>query len=298
LSPIVRTVRADDAKGKDEDVDSPINGKGGGDQPKPPPKTGSSPLNRRDPAEAGRHSADGDDGHEEKERKMADDEVPSWAKQLTDAVAGVAKRLDAIEKGRGDSGNEDNPPDGPPLGPEDGIPRALAADAERVHKESFGWRKKHDLLNKITCRSDTQDLFTKFQSRADQIYGYHGMSAERPVHGEELSAYRRRLLNPFKHLSAAFKHSDLRVLAVDPQAFQTAEDTIYAAAEQEGRNPQTVPLGILREHTETKHGHLHTKFYGRPKSWMTQFMHQGKRVKQIIERNDHGPHRTIYEAKY
>jgi hypothetical protein len=146
--------RADDGKAADAEVDPAVNGKPG-TQPKPPPKPGSSPLNRRDPASAGRHSADGDDGHEEKERKMADDkDAEPTLREVMDAMKGISKRLDAIEKGKGDAGSEDNPEDGPPLDPQDGIPRALAADAERVHKESFGWRAKHDRLNKIVCDSE------------------------------------------------------------------------------------------------------------------------------------------------
>ena len=98
-------------------------------------------------------------------------------------------------------------------------------------------------------------------------------------------------------MSEHFKHSDLRVLAVDPAGFRTAEDSIYAAAGAEGRNPKSVPPGVLREHSETRHGHTYTKFFGRPITWMAPMMHQGKRVKRIIERrdNDSGPGRTLYE---
>ena len=83
------------------------------------------------------------------------------------------------------------------------------------------------------------------------------MQADKPLHGESLNAYRRRLLNPFKHMSSAFRHADLRVLAVDPAGFKAAEDTIYADAESEGRNPTRVPLGVLREHVETQGGHVY-----------------------------------------
>jgi hypothetical protein len=102
---------------------------------------------------------------------------------------------------------------------------------------------------------------------------------------------------PFQKYSPAFRHADLRVLAVDAAGFLAAEDAIYQAATDEGKNPKNVPLGVLREHSETRGGHVYTRFHGRPISWMNQFMIQGKRVKRIIERNDHngGPNRTLYE---
>jgi hypothetical protein len=58
------------------------------------------------------------------------------------------------------------------------------------------------------------------------------MKADKPLHGELLNAYRRRLLTPFKHMSPAFKNADLRVLAVDPAGFNAAEATIYTDAEK------------------------------------------------------------------
>jgi len=55
-------------------------------------------------------------------------------------------------------------------------------------------------------------------------------------------------------------------------------------------------MGILREHSETKNGHVYARFFGRPIIWMAPMMIQGKRVKRIIERSDNGgPGRTLYE---
>jgi hypothetical protein len=288
-------VRADDTK-KDEEVKSEISGARPGKQPESPPRPGSSPLNRRDPAEAGKHSADNDDdGHEEKERRLMDDDNRGGKdpfQQVMDALDGISERLDALEKRRGHhddddaSGSEADPTSGAPLGPEDGTPRQLAADAEKARKEGFNWRIIRDRFGKLPCSAEAQDAFVMFQARADKVYDYHGMSADKPQYGETLIAYRRRLLHPFKHLSPAFKNSDLKVLAVDPAGFEEAENTIYADAEREGRNPTTVPLGILRERVEQRGGHQYTTFYGKPISWMGSFMPRGRRVQKMVERND------------
>jgi hypothetical protein len=242
-----------------------------------PPRPGSSPLNRH-PSDVAKADTD------EKERKATDDDEGKepTLRQVMDAINGVTKRMDALEKGKDD--HDDNAE----VSPASGVPATLAADAARAHKESFQVQQKHDRLSKVICTPSTQDLFTAFQARADKVYSIHGMQAEAPVYKEELSAYRRRLLQPLKHMSAHFKHADLRVLAVDGAGFKVAEDSIYSAAEQEGRNPKSIPPGILREQVETKHGHTYTKFFGRPSTWMAPMMGRGQKVKRIVERNDSG----------
>jgi hypothetical protein len=169
--------------------------------------------------------------------------LPLGPKKL---IAEVAELGAARKSDDDDDDNNSEITRGPPLGPEDGTPKQLAADSEKNHKESFAWRKNRDRFGNLVCRPDTQDVSTKYQAKADRVYGFHGMSADKPLHGESLISYRRRLLNPFKHMSPAFKISDLRVLAVDAAGFEAAEATIYADAESEGRNPTNVPIGILR----------------------------------------------------
>lgn len=69
----------------------------------------------------------------------------------------------------------------------------------------------------------------------------------------------------------AFKHADLRIVPVDPASFKRAEDSILVAAEAEGQNPTQTPLGFLR----------YTKFYGRPKAWMPDYI-GSTRFQQMI----------------
>jgi len=81
----------------DEDVKSAISGKSG-EQPKPPPKPGSSPLNRRA------------DDEEEKPRKVQDDddEAPTLT-AVMDAIGALNKRFDAFEaKGKSNDDDDDD----------------------------------------------------------------------------------------------------------------------------------------------------------------------------------------------
>jgi hypothetical protein len=115
------------------------------------------------------------------------------------------------------------------------------------------------------------------------------------LYGETLSAYRRRLLKPLQKYSDTFRNSDLRVVAVDPAAFNAVEDSIYKSAADAAKDPRTVPLGFLREHVEQRGGHSYTTFTGRPISWMSQFAPAGKRVRRVNQHSSNGgPSKVLY----
>ena len=71
-----------------------------------------------------------------------------------DAIRGVIKRMDALEK------RDDDDDETVSIDSECTAPQALAADAERVHQEGFKVRENWDCLNKITMQPDTQDMFS------------------------------------------------------------------------------------------------------------------------------------------
>ena len=155
---------------------------------------------------------------------------------------------------------------------------------------------KEGKLGQISFNEVTLDEFASVQARADRIYGVWGQSAPRPMHGEQLNDYRRRLLRPYQHHSAPFAKANLKVLAVDDAAFNHAEAEIWKVASDAVRDPSSVAYGVLRESTETKGGHTYVRFYGATSSWMDQFRptYGRRRVKRIIERGDSGT-RTLYE---
>jgi hypothetical protein len=169
-----------------------------------------------------------------------------------------------------------------------------AADDDISRDDGFKWRQKQDRMGTVTCSPDTQDAFAVVQSRADKVYQANGQQADKPLYGETLSAYRRRLLLPLQKYSDTFKNSDLRVVAVDPAAFMAVEDSIYKSAADAARDPRTVPLRFLREHVEQRGGHTYRTFTGRPMSWMNAFAPTGKRIKRVNQHSPGGPSRVIF----
>ena len=265
--------------------------------------TGQGPVKKgSSPGAATAKDDDEDEGEPDKDkakaRKAPDDEdkEPTLAEVMA-ALGKLNKRLDNIEAEKKE-GDDDDDDDDATRGSGEGAPRELAADDDpyaKLRRQGLRVRMKKDKEGSARFDSMTDHLFFPYQARADRVYSMLGMSAPKPMHGEGRDNYRRRLLHPLQPHSATFKHSDLRVAQVDPVAFDAIEKDIYASAEQGFKNPATVPLGHLREHTEMRGGHQYTKFIGRPISWMAAFAPPGKRVRRIIERSDSGPGRTLYE---
>jgi hypothetical protein len=73
--------------------------------------------------------------------------------------------------------------------------------------------------------------------RADSVYAAFNDFAPRPYgDGESVVSYRKRLLNPYKKHSPAYKDSNLENI-MDSAAFDQAEQTIWADAKDFAGNP-------------------------------------------------------------
>lgn len=108
------------------------------------------------------------------------------------------------------------------------------------------------------------------QAKADSIYSAFGKSAHRPLNGEDLLSYRKRLAAPMKSHSAAWKDVDLSKL--EESVFAIAEAAIYADAMGAAVNPAVSSEGGLRAVTkDIGTGHRVTTFYGKPSDWMDDF---------------------------
>jgi hypothetical protein len=125
------------------------------------------------------------------------------------------------------------------------------------------------------------------QVRADRIYGMHGKRAPRPLEGETLIGYRRRMANDLKEHSSAWKTIDLKVIA-DDAAFGLIENTIYNDAEQAGLHPVSDDEDFLREiKSQDVTGRTISTFVGRPMAWMNQFASPKRQLVSISNGSGH-----------
>ena len=150
------------------------------------------------------------DAFEEKEKAKADAE----AKAKTDAEEEEKKKAD---KAKADAEEEAR---------KKGDPKQMEADKakkdaeekeerEKAKADAEATRKKiADLEKKLEPRADTDvTAMTDAQAKADAVYSMFGKHAPRPLQGEELIPYRRRMLNDLKVHSENWKGVDLAAVA-------------------------------------------------------------------------------------
>ena len=124
------------------------------------------------------------------------------------------------------------------------------------------------------------------QARADSIYVAFGQRAPRPLDGENLSGYRRRIAKDLQVHSPNWKGIELSAFA-DDAAFSVAESQIYADATHAAQNPVDLPEGTLRAVTRADStGRQITSFYGQPRAWMQSFAGRSMRLVRINNGSD------------
>jgi 8-oxo-dGTP pyrophosphatase MutT (NUDIX family) len=108
------------------------------------------------------------------------------------------------------------------------------------------------------------------QAKADSVYSALGKQAPRPLNGEDLLAYRKRLAAGVKTHSEQWKSID--IAKADAAIFEIAESKIYADAMDAATHPTASPEGGLRAVSKMSDtGHKITTFYGKPSDWMDDF---------------------------
>ena len=158
----------------------------------------------------------------------------------------------------------DLPPESPP---DPGAPKPAAADS----------------LNTIRGR---RAKLAQFQARADSVCALMGSTAPRPLEGESVNGYARRILRPWAKFSDEWKGIDLGTLR--GPTLGVAASAIMKAAADEAKCPQ-VPHGMLMERKRSDGaGHFITTFHGNPSAWMSRFSGPRRYVKQINMKPSNG----------
>lgn len=160
-----------------------------------------------------------------------DDEEPEDKKV---AVADKKKRKDAAKK---DDDDDD-----------DDAKKADSVDVKAMKAEIA------DLKKRIPAQMSDADYRKRaeVQAKADHVFQAFGDSAPRPLDGETLDGYRRRLASTLKTHSPAWSKVELAAIA-DATAFDVAEGQIYADALAASHNPVDLPEDDLREIVRTDH---------------------------------------------
>lgn len=109
------------------------------------------------------------------------------------------------------------------------------------------------------------------QAKADSVLASFGKSASRPLQGESLMAYRKRLLRGLQAYSDSYKGINLASIK-DAALLALAEKQIFADAVVASRADSNLPAGQLVEINEKdRAGRTITKFRGSMSAWLDDF---------------------------
>jgi hypothetical protein len=242
----------------------------------------------------------GDDGELEikhepgggEEKKKADRRKDSAKKdsKKADAKKADAKKADDDDDKKDDDDDDDDKKKDDAFPPkkakddddDDDDKKDDAAKADSVNDLRRQIAAQSEQLRKLTAlvkprTDDEHAAFADAQAKADAVFNGFGQRAPRPLEGEALLDYRRRLATKLKSYSPAWK--SVKFSQLPEQAFEIAETQVYSDAVAAASNPVDLNPGELREVTkiDPQTGVRTIVFYGK-ESFVKQMGRPGRRV--------------------
>ena len=221
---------------------------------------------------------------EEDEKKKADaakaDAAKKDAMDDPEKVAADRAKKDADEKEKADAAK-----------------KADAEKEEKEEKEKADAQSKADsevrkMIADVAARLPAQlsdsdmDAMADCQSRADAVLHAHGKKAPRPLDGDTVMSYRRRMATLLKPYSKQWASIDLNAIA-DSAAFDNIEKSIYADATSAATAVDGVAPGQLRAVvTKDITGRNIINYYGDPSAWMGRFGAHRRKLSVIYKQTD------------
>jgi hypothetical protein len=237
-------------------------------------------FKRKDEAAKG---GEEDDDISESEKKKADEEDADDEEEA-ELEAAKPKRVAADKKKKdskkADAKDEDDDDDRSDSDDEDD-----KKGPDAVHKKADSMsdvRRRIDAVERLLPKQISDADYAAMadaQAKADSVFQAYGDSAPRPLQGENISAYRRRLARKLQTHSKKWAEADIMRIH-DPAAFGIIEEQIYADAMEAAMQPVNLPAGQLREITRKDiTGRAITTFVGDPASWMSPMSGYAQRAR-------------------
>jgi len=133
---------------------------------------------------------------------------------------------------------------------------------------------------------EEETKYADAQAKADSVLAGFGKSATRPLQGESLMAYRKRLLRGVQGYSDAYKGINLASIK-DAKLLDLAEKQIFADALAASKAPLHYAADQLIElHEKDRAGRTITKFKGSVEAWLGDFKVPSLRVKEFHLNNN------------
>lgn len=145
------------------------------------------------------------------------------------------------------------------------------ADGDEKDGDKDKEAKGDDDADKMAAKCDADAaLFADHQAKADSVLAAFGKAASRPLQGESLASYRKRLLRGLKGYSDAYKDVDLAGIK-DDKLLTIVERQIYADALTAAKNPTARGDALIEHRTVDRAGRTVSTFTGNPGAWLDAF---------------------------
>ena len=134
------------------------------------------------------------------------------------------------------------------------------------------------------CDED-EAAYADCQAKADSVYSAFGKSASRPLQGESLMAYRKRMVRGLQAHSDEMKNVNINAIK-DEAMLSIVEKRIYADAVTASRGNGAIGKGQLIElHKTDRAGRTITEFRGDMEAWLGEFKLPASRVVKFHTEN-------------
>jgi broad specificity phosphatase PhoE len=212
-----------------------------------------------------------DDEEEEEEAKKDDDESEAKAKKFM-----MRKAKKDAEHSNPKEHNEGE------IKPDD--------EGEVEHPGHMEFKKDDDEMcdddeEEAAKKDDEEAAMCDAQAKADSVYSAFGKSASRPLQGESLTAYRKRMVRGLQAHSDEMKSVNINSIK-DDTMLAIVEKRVYADALAASRGTGAIAKGQLIElHKKDRAGRTITEFRGDMEAWLGDFKLPTHRVMKFNTEN-------------
>ena len=209
--------------------------------------------------------------------RMDDDEEEEEAKKDDDSEAKAKKFI--MRKAKKDDDSEK----AAPIEKSDSEGKAEMPAGEMKFDDDE--EAKMDEEEEAAKKDDEEAAYADCQAKADSVYSAFGKSASRPLQGESLMAYRKRMVRGLQAHSDEMKNININAIK-DEAMLSVVEKRVYADAVAASRGTSAIGKGQLIElHKKDRAGRTITEFRGDMEAWLGDFKLPTHRVMKFNTEN-------------
>ena len=216
-----------------------------------------------------------------KHRKDDDEEEEEEAKKDDDESEAKAKKFMMRKAKKDAEGSNPKEHDEGEIKPDD--------EGEMKEPGHMEFKKDDDEMcdddEEAAKKDDEEAAYADCQAKADSVYSAFGKSASRPLQGESLTAYRKRMVRGLQAHSDEMKNVNINAIK-DEAMLAVVEKRVYADAIAASRGTGAIAKGQLIElHKKDRAGRTITEFRGDMEAWLGDFKLPTHRVMKFNTEN-------------